>query len=232
MNTKLVLLPGMDGTGILFADFVKALPEKFDARVVRYPNDSFLPYSDLMTFVQSAAPSSEAFVLVAESYSTPLAIQFAATHPPNLKGLILCAGFATSPIRGWRKLLASLIPPVVFRISLPKMAMSHFLVGPDAPESLHAPVRAAIGSVKPQVLTERLLQILEVDARSALSQVLVPILYIQGARDRLVNASSLAEIRAIRPQTKIVRIDGPHLIVQREPHQCAKAVAEFIEVVG
>jgi len=61
---------------------------------------------------------------------------------------------------------------------------------------------------------------------------LVPILYIQGARDRLVNASSLAEIRAIRPQTKIVRIDGPHLIVQREPHQCAKAVAEFIEIVG
>jgi pimeloyl-[acyl-carrier protein] methyl ester esterase len=232
MITRLVLLPGMDGTGELFSDFMKMMPRPTHIQTLCYPADASPSYGQLLKMVQFMVPASEPYFLLAESYSTPLAIQFAATNPPNLKGLILCAGFATNPIRGWRKLLASLIPPLAFLIPLPKMAMSRLLLGPDAPESLHASVRAAIRSVKPAVLTERLLQILEVDARPVLSQVSVPILYIQGAQDRLVNASSFTEIRAIRPQTKIVRIDGPHLIVQREPGQCAKAVAEFIETIG
>jgi pimeloyl-[acyl-carrier protein] methyl ester esterase len=230
--TRLVLLPGMDGTGDLFREFMRAMPEPMHIQALCYPADASPSYGQLLNLVQFMAPASEPYFLLAESYSTPVAIQFAATRPPNLKGLILCAGFATSPIRGWRKLLTSLIPPLAFRLPLPKIAMSRFLLGADAPESLHASVRAAIRSVKPAVLTERLRQILEVDARPALSQISVPILYIQDSQDRLVNSSSFAEIHAIKPQTKIVRIDGPHLIVQREPAQCAEAVAEFIETVG
>ena len=34
---KLVLLPGMDGTGELFDSFVKALPQSFTTEIVRYP---------------------------------------------------------------------------------------------------------------------------------------------------------------------------------------------------
>jgi hypothetical protein len=45
---KLVLLPGMDGTGELFAGFVKALPEGFDPVIMRYPIDRPLSYADLL----------------------------------------------------------------------------------------------------------------------------------------------------------------------------------------
>jgi pimeloyl-[acyl-carrier protein] methyl ester esterase len=108
MIRKLVLLPGMDGTGNLFADFVEALPDTFEVEVVHYPNNVCLSYTELMTFVQSAAPPSEPFVLVAESFSTPLAIQYAATNPPDLRGLVICAGFVTTPLQGWRRFLARL----------------------------------------------------------------------------------------------------------------------------
>jgi pimeloyl-[acyl-carrier protein] methyl ester esterase len=232
MITRLVLLPGMHGTGELFSDFVRMMLESPHMEAPHYPTDASLSYSQLLAVVQSFVPSSAPYFLLAESYSTPLAIQFAATNPPNLRGLILCAGFAASPIRGWRKLLASLIGPLVFRLPLSKAAVSYYLVGRSAPESLQTAVRSAIRSVEPAVFAARLLQVLEVDARAELAQVIAPILYLQATDDRLVPASCLEEIQRIKPQTEVVKIAGPHLILQREPEKTAKAIARFMEQLG
>jgi pimeloyl-[acyl-carrier protein] methyl ester esterase len=218
----------MDGTGNLFADFVKGLPGSFETEVVRYPNDYCLSYPNLMNFVRSAGPVSEPFVLVAESFSTPLAIQFAATKPPNLKGLVLCAGFASSPLRGWRCLLGSLFSPFVFRLPLSDFAAKLWLVGPSASPALLSAVKSAISSVQPRVLSARLRAVLNCDARKELTQVAVPILYLQAQQDRLVPASSLEEIRRIKPQTFVAEFSGPHLLFQREPQQTAEIVAKFI----
>jgi hypothetical protein len=38
----LVLLPGMDGSGLLFADFISALGPEFRTQVVTYPDDPSL----------------------------------------------------------------------------------------------------------------------------------------------------------------------------------------------
>ena len=86
---KLVLLPGMDGTGELFRNFADVLPGSFETNTVKYPTDTYFTYSELASFVQAAVPVSEPFVLIAESFSTPLAIQYAATNPPNLRGLVI-----------------------------------------------------------------------------------------------------------------------------------------------
>ena len=43
----LVLLPGMDGTGELFAPFVAALKREFKVVVVRYPTNEPLGYAEL-----------------------------------------------------------------------------------------------------------------------------------------------------------------------------------------
>jgi pimeloyl-[acyl-carrier protein] methyl ester esterase len=228
MIKRLVLLPGMDGTGLLFDDFVKALPSSFSATEVRYPSDSILPYSDLMTFLQSAAPAVEPFVLVAESFSTPLAVQYAAMNPPNLKGLVICAGFVSSPAKGWRRFIVSVMAPVLFRLPFPDFAIRFFLVGPNAATLLIAALRAAISSVRPEVLSGRLRDVLACDARAELAQVAVPILYFQGERDRLVHALCLDEMRRIKPEIAVIAIVGPHLILQREPERAADAIAKFM----
>lgn len=228
---RLVLLPGMHGTGELFSEFVRRMPEPKHIETLSYPTDASPSYCQLLGAVQAFVPASEPYFLLAESFSTPLAIQFAATNPPNLKGLILCAGFATSPIRGWRKPLTSLLAPLAFRLPLPRFVMSHYLLGSDAPESLYASVRAAIRSVEPAVFTARLRQILSVDARIMLRKASLPILFIQAQQDRLLGESSLAEICALKPQIKVARINGPHLILQREPEQSAMAVAEFVRAI-
>jgi pimeloyl-[acyl-carrier protein] methyl ester esterase len=224
---RLVLLPGMDGTGDLFRDFVHALPENFEIKIVRYPTDSSLPYSELTDFVKSATDLSEPYVLIAESFSAPLAIQWAATNPPNLRGLALCAGFATSPVRGLWGFACSLLGPIFFSTIFPKWAIELFLVGPNASPSLVAAVRAAISSVLPKVLSARVRAILNCDARAELSRVAVPVLLLQPKQDRLISGFSLREIRRIIPGAAVEIIDGPHLLLQREPHATADIVARF-----
>ena len=224
---KLVLLPGMDGTGELFSEFIAALPESFETVTVRYPADRPLSYSELANVVRVACPVSEPYVLVAESFSTPLAIQYAATNPANLEGLVLCAGFATSPVKGWRRFLGSVVAPLVFRVPLPNLAAKLWLVGPDAPTSLLTAVRGAISSVQPGVLAARLRAVLHCEVRADLNQIAVPILYLQAKGDRLVSASCLEEVRRIKPQVKVASLEGPHLLFQRQPQIAAEAVVKF-----
>ena len=54
----LVLLPGLDGTGDLFTNFVSALPSNLDARIVRYPADRFVSYAELFPFVADGCPEN------------------------------------------------------------------------------------------------------------------------------------------------------------------------------
>jgi len=225
---KLVLLPGMDGTGELFTDFVDALPKLFETVVVRYPSDRFLPYSELAGLVRKSCPASEPFVLLAESYSTPLAVQYAAANPTNLAALVLCAGFAASPVGGWRRVLASLIAPIMLRIPLRKSAAEFWLIGQDAPSYLLTAVQVAISSLKPNVLAARVREVITCEVLAELERITVPILYIQAKQDRLVSASCVEEIRRIKPQVRVARLDGPHLLLQREPQKSAELVSEFL----
>jgi pimeloyl-[acyl-carrier protein] methyl ester esterase len=228
LTMKLVLLPGMDGTGTLFAGFVAAFPHAVDADVVRY-SSGLGCLADISDILRSRVPQAEPFVLLAESFSTPIAIQYAATSPLNLKGLILCAGFAASPVSGWRQVICSAMAPVLAAFSLPDFAAGLLLVGPNAPKSLVASVRAAISSLPPKILAARMRAVLACDVRAKLSQVTVPILYLQATQDRLVHRSCLEEIRRIRPRTEVAAIAGPHLILQREPEQAAEIIMRFIE---
>lgn len=225
---KIVLLPGMDGTGELFANLTDALPDSFEVITARYPTDRYLPFSDLVELVRLSCPISEPFVLLAESFSAPVAIQFAAMNPPHLKGLVLCAGFAVSPLQGWKRSLVSLFAPILFCIGLPEFAARFWLIGPSAPHSLLVAVRSALASVKPKVLVARIRAVLECEARSELVRVAVPMLYLQAKQDHLVKPFCLESIRQIKPQIEVAAIDGPHLLLQKEPQRAVEAIVSFV----
>ncbi len=229
---KLVLLPGMDGTGELFSAFAAALVGEFEIATVRYPTDQCLSYSELEGFVRASCSTSGPFILLAESYSTPVAIKYAASNPGNLVGLVLCAGFATSPIRGWRHFLGWLLAPVMFRIPLPNLAAKLWLVGPGASSSLLRSIRSAVSSVKPKVLTARLRGVLACEVRPEMGQVTAPVLYLHAKQDRLVSSACMAELRRIEPQMTVAALEGPHLLLQREPYKAAETVAAFVRSLG
>jgi pimeloyl-ACP methyl ester carboxylesterase len=218
----------MDGTGRLFADFVAALGSRFDARVVSYPGDERLQYAELEEFACKANAESEPFVLVAESFSTPIAIRWAARAPKNLRGMVLCAGFASSPLKGLRRVVARALGPTLFRWNPPGFVVRGFLIGRGADSSLIAAVRDALSDVKPEVLAARLQLVLNCDERKNLQQLQLPILLIRPTRDRLVPASAYEEICVTNPRIEVKEVDGPHLVLQTNSRRCADLVAGFV----
>ena len=115
-ETALLLLPGLDGSGVMFRPLLSHLPKEIRPIVVSYPPGEMLSYDELLPRVLAAIPDDLPFVLLGESFSGPLAIMAAAKCPPGLIGMILCATFVRNPVwfrPGWLRYFAR---PLAFRM--------------------------------------------------------------------------------------------------------------------
>jgi pimeloyl-ACP methyl ester carboxylesterase len=224
----LALLPGLDGTGDLFADFIAALPKSMTATTVAYPTDRFLRYADLRPLVSAAVPQVERFVLVAESFSAPLAVWYAATNPHNLAAVVICAGFVRNPLHGWSGAVKVLAKPWLFKLKPPRTILEYFLLGQHAPPGLLQSLREALQKVSPSVLSGRLQEVLACDARDDLRRTTVPLLYVEATHDRLLSLSCKDEFSQLRPDTVVRSVPAPHLLLQREPQKAATVIMAFI----
>ena len=98
MMPQLVILPGLDGTGARITPFLREMERTVQVRVLEYPPDQPLGYAELESLVRQGLPQGERYVLLAESFSGPIAIRVAADPPPDLAGVILCGTFARNPL--------------------------------------------------------------------------------------------------------------------------------------
>jgi hypothetical protein len=73
-NVITLLLPGMDGTGLLFDAFARHLAPRLNPRIVIFPTDVSLTYDELL---QRIDVPTKPFAIVAESFSGPLGIRLA-----------------------------------------------------------------------------------------------------------------------------------------------------------
>lgn len=225
---KMILLPGMDGTGKLFDPLLQTLPPNFEPQVVAYPNQPVRSYEELLPQVKRVFPSDSPFLLVAESFSGPLAIKLAAIQPANLEALILCATFAQNPwpALGW---LHPLVNPLCFRLPPPRILIHYLLTGAEGSNALADRVLAMARSIKPEVIASRIRLVLKVDETQALKSCRVPILYLRATRDRLVGRRCADQILRLNPRAKIEEIDAPHLLLQSEPEKAISAISRFLK---
>jgi pimeloyl-ACP methyl ester carboxylesterase len=223
----IVLLPGMDGTGSLFQPLVREFPPTVGVSIVSYPGDIASTYPELVSIVAKAVPRGVPYILVAESYSGPVAILLAATQPDLLRGVVLSASFASNPLPMWLRWTSMFQRFPWPAMALPRGVLRLLLAGGGSPREIPDAVRAALGRVKPAVLLHRVRQVLGVDVSSALREVRVPMLYLAGSRDRLVGLRGLAQIRRARPEVRTAVLVAPHLLLQASPGEAAQAIVGF-----
>src|SRR5947199_4963580 len=193
----IILLPGMDGSGSLFEDFIASLPSGVEAMVVKYPPDRALDYAELEALARAALPIQGPFLLVGESFSG-LTVALAASSPVGLRGLVLVCSFVRSPIALPRVLhpLISLLPVWLVPIQI----AAAILLGRFQTAALCARLKSVMATVRPAVWRARLRAVLSADVTGHLSNVKVPVLYLRAENDRVVPLSAFELIAHLLPK--------------------------------
>jgi pimeloyl-ACP methyl ester carboxylesterase len=153
VRPTLVLLPGMDGTGELFGPLRRVMPADAPVRIVSYPVDQVLGYDELLARVRQELAGEREVVLVAESFSGPLSLRYAAAEPASVRAVVVCASFVCAPAPRW---LSHLVWPLLFRLPPPDWVVRRLMVGADTPAELVRDVKSAVRSISPAVLARRL----------------------------------------------------------------------------
>jgi pimeloyl-ACP methyl ester carboxylesterase len=224
---KLILMPGMDGLGELFAPLLRALGNSIETSVLRYPTDEPLGYSELLPRVRAALPTSDPYVLLGESFSGPLAIMLASEAPAGLRGVILSASFATNPIRWLPKFVRPFVRPTIFR-AMPHFTQIKAILGRYATAELSTLIFKTNSAVNPSVMAARARAILAVDVLEQFKACPYPMLYLRGQRDRVVRKSVVKGLLLAKPSLQVVTLPAPHLILQVAPEESAKVIHAFV----
>jgi len=224
-----VLLPGLDGTGKLFAEFARLLRPIVDTTVISYPTDQPLGYDELELRVLAALPSGRPYVLLGESFSGPIAIRIAARSPAGLVGVVLCGTFASNPFPWlrWARPLAVYLPVR----SLPRWMRAPLMWGSVSPRRAPPRSERAMTGVSPAVVRHRIAALLAVDESAALARIRVPALVLRALNDRVISRKATQSILESLPGAQLAEIDGPHLLLQTRPEECAGIVLQFVHRV-
>ena len=225
---SLVVLPGLDGTGQLFEDFVSALGKDIEVIVVSYPPDKLLDYAELETVARSCLPADKPFFILGESFSGPIAVSIAASSPRGLQGVILCCSFARNPHPelAWLRPFIRLVPIAFIPLSL----LAYFLLGRFANERLRTRLGRILATVSSSVLRHRARTALSIDKTGALSRIMVPMLYLRASDDRVIPKSASQLILSLKPDTRVVEFQAPHFLLQTFPSETASVVKAFVSV--
>jgi pimeloyl-[acyl-carrier protein] methyl ester esterase len=222
-----VVLPGLDGDSGIRCGFARALRSFADTDVVTYPAEGVPDYEEARRLVDQAIPSSGSYVLVAESFSGPLACAIAGEKPDGLKGLVLCASFARYP-GPWPRALVTAIralpPSPMLRAALRGLMLGRW----SNAENLLA-LLGSVSRLSAATVRSRLKAALGADARAALASAAVPVLFLRASSDRLVSASAAVEAAALAKSVEVRCIDGPHSLLQVCPDECAQEIGAFIQ---
>jgi pimeloyl-ACP methyl ester carboxylesterase len=223
------LLPGLDGTGLLFRQFVEAIAGSVDTQIIAYPAERPLGYAELATLVREALPRDRPYVVLGESFSGPIAIRLGAGPPAGMMGLILCVTFAKNPypLFGWVGPWVGSIPVT----SLPAWVREAFMWAAAGTEGARAESELATAMVGEAVLQHRIAAVLKVDETDSLARIRIPTLVLQASDDRVVPRAATEHILRTLSSAELVEIRGPHMLLQIRALECAATVKRFMETL-
>ncbi len=224
--TILLLLPGLDGTGLVFEPLLTHLPAEIDAQVVRYPADRIMSFQEHVDFARKQLPKKKPFVLLAESFSGPVGLQLLAEPPSNLIGVVFVATFAHHPSPFLLDAGRFLPQRLLLKLFSTTLFSRFFCLGGASKDAVNI-FQEALESVKLKVLSQRL-QILSELPPPPDTTFSKPCLYLQASNDRLVPSRAVTPLQKHLPQLQVEQVAGPHILLLAQPETGARLISDFI----
>jgi pimeloyl-[acyl-carrier protein] methyl ester esterase len=219
------LLPGMHGTAELFRPFLDVAPFAKRCQIIEYPSNES-DYESLTAHVRARLPEQPCIIL-AESFSGPIAV-IIATHPPaNLLGIVLCATFLDNPRSSPFRSAFPFLKPLVRALNPPRWILRRVLTGNTADEKLNNLIVMVTKSMNRETLIKRIQSILKCDVREAFRQCQVPVLCMNASDDLLVRNPINAGDASNAGSVRVVEIKGPHLLLQTKSAEISEFLQNF-----
>ena len=209
----LVLVPGLDGTALLFYRQAPILARRFQVETFPLPDDESCTMESLVAELKETVDriarerDEERVYLCGESFGGALSLSFALRHPERLAGLVILNSFPYIRQRVRIRLgpaLLKIMPwgamPLVRRFTESRLHSSH--TRPEDLEEFHRRARA-IGR---RGYIRRLEILREYDIRDELHRIEVPTLLLAADEDRLVPSVAEARFMAARMPRAMVRV--------------------------
>ena len=222
---KVVLIPGMDGTGFLFAPFIEVAPAGIEVISLPLLQRADADYDDQAKHI-IASIGEEPIVLVAESYSGMVAYSMLKMGLPNIRHIVFAASFLGRPSA--LALWARHIPVALLKSNIvPKFILSKLLFGHFRKEKLVSLFDKALHAVSSETLSFRLNQIAMLPNPSI--PIDIPCTYIRPTGDNLVSNRAIKVFQRLCRNLEIKEVDGTHFVLQTNPEMCWLVIQDVIE---
>jgi pimeloyl-ACP methyl ester carboxylesterase len=214
----------MDGTGFLFEPLLPLISATKD--VITFPSSGVQTYESIYAEIKKRIPI-EAFYILAESFSGPLAARLASENLEQMKGIIFVATFLTCPSKNLVRIAQNFPIKTLIKFPLASAFIRKFLLGEKFPLELFY---RAIASVSERELKARLVALegLQESGNNIYSHI--PTLYLRAENDLLVSKKHVNEFVAGFPNITVRNVPGTHFLLQSNPQACAEHINNFLGV--
>jgi surfactin synthase thioesterase subunit len=210
---KVVLIPGMDGTGTLFDPFIESVPTGIEVISLPLLQRSDAGYEDQARHIIGSI-GEQPIVLVAESYSGMVAYNMLKMGCSNIQHVVFAASFITRPsglVSIAQYLPVGLLKSRAFLGSL----VGTLLFGKFSTPELVELFYGSLNSVSNNVLKSRMYQIAKLPVpRMPIS---VPCTYIRPKGDKLVSKRAIEPFQNLCQKLSVYEVDGTHFVLQTNP---------------
>lgn len=223
MTADVVLLPGLHGSTALFETFAAHAPAWGRCRPIALPLEGDQSFEGLAHALAPSICAGEGpVVLVAESFSTPIAARLSQLAADRVVLLVLCNPLFAVPFRVPARAAAWFARSALCPARLVAFAMA----AGDA--TLGAAVAREMRALPRVVLERRLDTVFRATERDIVDHAAARLLVITGARDRLIAPRTARRIGPSLPNGALVELDAAHLVIQAEPGRVWDAITSTV----
>ena len=213
MKDHLVLVPGIDGTGLLFYRQIPALERQFEITTTRHRDDA-RSMEDLVEDLDreiARAAAGRPVTLLGESFGGALTLSYALAHPERVERIVILNSFAHfgSQARLWLGYhLLRATPWGMMRIvrQLNASRMHSPQTERDEIRRFHELMRATTR----EGYLSRMRMLRDYDIREQLPSLRVPALYLAADRDTLVPSVEQARLMSELTPSATMRVLEGH----------------------
>ena len=226
-----LLLPGLNGTGVFYAELENQLDGIATCTRADLPSDCSQDYETLADHLSQSYERDTFDVIIAESFSGPLSVLAIANDVLCPKALILGATFVSSPFRNLPvRPVSDLASAFGMNRFVATTYIQNFLLNSGC-ELNAGEVYKEVKDLSAETISSRIQAATTVDMRAEFAALTLPILVLNAKHDRLIFSLDRKGFAA-NDNAEVIWLDAPHFMFQCAARDAARSIQSFLNDKG